>query len=385
MIIDNAGTYTLRYTATDDCGKTTTVDRELVVADSVYGVEWDGSTTSKWTRTDLSESFSDPTPAVNNGTGSSPFDNISPWSEMETVNYTRNAHSVGSVVKIPKYWYKWTRNGTSMKLQISPEQKEGYLVSPAHADRGDGVGERDVVYVGRYHCTSASYNSSSGTPANHATRKRFREQIRNYNSSTPEVWQYDFAMYWTIAMLYLVEFADWNSQATIGYGCSSAGALEAQGLTDAMQYHTGTNAVSRDTYGQVQYRHIEGLWSNMFDYVDGIYFDGADVYVINNPANFSDTENGVKIGTRSTDGGVAKTFTNPPTGYEYALFPETSESGLANRTCDSYVYAANGQVLYVGGRGKQLQNFGLFCMRGDLQASSYSPDSDIGCRLQVLP
>lgn len=32
MIIDNAGTYTLRYTATDDCGKTTTVDRELVVA-----------------------------------------------------------------------------------------------------------------------------------------------------------------------------------------------------------------------------------------------------------------------------------------------------------------------------------------------------------------
>lgn len=36
MIIDNAGTYTLRYTATDDCGKTTTVDRELVVAEPIY-------------------------------------------------------------------------------------------------------------------------------------------------------------------------------------------------------------------------------------------------------------------------------------------------------------------------------------------------------------
>ena len=36
MIIDNAGTYTLRYTATDDCGKTTTVDRELVVAEQIY-------------------------------------------------------------------------------------------------------------------------------------------------------------------------------------------------------------------------------------------------------------------------------------------------------------------------------------------------------------
>lgn len=33
MIIENEGTYTLRYTATDDCGKTTTVDRELIVAE----------------------------------------------------------------------------------------------------------------------------------------------------------------------------------------------------------------------------------------------------------------------------------------------------------------------------------------------------------------
>lgn len=34
MIINEEGTYTLRYTATDDCGKTTEVERELVVADT---------------------------------------------------------------------------------------------------------------------------------------------------------------------------------------------------------------------------------------------------------------------------------------------------------------------------------------------------------------
>ena len=40
MIIDNAGTYTLRYTATDDCGKTTTVDRELIVEEPWGSISW---------------------------------------------------------------------------------------------------------------------------------------------------------------------------------------------------------------------------------------------------------------------------------------------------------------------------------------------------------
>lgn len=44
MIIDNAGTYTLRYTATDDCGKTTTVDRELVVQETLRIVPWSTGT-----------------------------------------------------------------------------------------------------------------------------------------------------------------------------------------------------------------------------------------------------------------------------------------------------------------------------------------------------
>lgn len=37
----------------------------------------------------------------------------------------------------------------------------GYQVSPAHRDRGDGHGERDAVYIGRYEGDS-SYQSRSG-------------------------------------------------------------------------------------------------------------------------------------------------------------------------------------------------------------------------------
>ena len=50
----------------------------------IYGVEWDWTSSgpTKGTRTDDAAGFEDPNPAVNNGTGSSPFDDLYPWSEM---------------------------------------------------------------------------------------------------------------------------------------------------------------------------------------------------------------------------------------------------------------------------------------------------------------
>ena len=65
----------------------------------IYGAEWDGTSTTVWMRTDEAAGFTDPVPAVNNGTGSSPFDNLLPWSGM-----TRITDSVaGELVAIPKF------------------------------------------------------------------------------------------------------------------------------------------------------------------------------------------------------------------------------------------------------------------------------------------
>ena len=46
----------------------------------IYGVEWDwtSSRPTKGVRTDDAALFADPSPAVNNGTGSSPFDSLYP-------------------------------------------------------------------------------------------------------------------------------------------------------------------------------------------------------------------------------------------------------------------------------------------------------------------
>lgn len=376
------GTYKIQYTAEDGCGKTTVEDRTVIVEmPSLFGAEWEGGESSAWTRTDGAVGFSDPSPAVANGTGSSPFDSIMPWSGM---NIVEDANA-GTLVSIPKYWYKWTRDGAKMKLQIANKETYGFLVSPAHADRGDGVGERDVVYVGRYHCADDFKSKTGVTPVRRKSRDTFRQGIKALGSG---IWQNDFAMYWTIAMLYLVEFADWNSQAKIGYGCGPSTSYDAanEGATDAMQYHTGTNAVSRDTYGEVQYRHIEGLWSNVCEWVDGIYFSNTNVYCIKNPEDFSDTTGGTLVGTRTNVSNNIKAFTNPTaSGFEYALYPsETiSDNTYTTYATDHCNFSASGVVLFVGGYyGDRSQDYGLFRTNGGNSASGSS--SVMGSRLMKL-
>ena len=344
---------------------------------NIYGAEWDGSSNPKWIRTDAAANFADPSPAVNNGNGSSPFDDIMPWAGMEVV-YDSTARYL---VSIPKYYYKWTRNGNGMKLQISNGPEAGFHVSPAHADRGDGKGERDYVYVGRYHCNT-SYKSQAGSqPAASMTRAAARSSIHNLGST---YWQYDYAMYWTIMMLYLVEYANWNSQATIGYGCSPSNAKFNMGATDNMVYHTGTSAASRTTYGSVQYRHIEGLWDNVYDWCDGIRFSGSTVYCIANPASFSDTSGGTNVGTRATSRGWISGWTNPTAdGFEYALYPNAVSGSETTYVCDYCYYSASGVALRVGGYYGQSQYLGAFFLVGDNTASF--ADTGVGCRLQKLP
>ena len=350
----------------------------------IFGVYWDGSQSSSMLRTDDAALFVEPAPYVSGATSySSPFDDVLPWSGIEIVDDSE----AGKLVKIPKFWYKWTRDSEvtgDMKLQIADHEVDGFYVSPAHADRGDGSGERDYVYVGRYHCSSSDYKSTSGVlPKTNITRSTARSGISNLGT---KVWQWDYAMLWTIRMLYLVEYADWNSQAKIGYGCGNGSSTENMGSTDTMTYHTGTNTANRTTYGHTRYRWIEDLWGNVLDWCDGIYLSGTTVYGIKNPANFSDSSGGMNIGTRTTVTNCIKAWTSPSaSGFEYAQYPSEgiSDSSYATYICDIYYYSSYGVVLYVGGCYSQNQNRGLFCMCVNIDASdSYS---DIGSRLMKLP
>lgn len=344
----------------------------------IYGASWDGTSTTKWSRTDDAAEFTDPVPYVAGASSyGSPFDNLQPWAGM-----TKSERTGGTMVAIPKFWYKLTQNGSGMSIQVADREVEGYSVSPAHMDRGDGHGERDVVYIGRYHCND-SYKSGTGRPKAEIARSSARSGIHALGET---IWQYDFTMLFTIWLLYIVEFADWNSQAKIGYGGGTASSTVSVGYTDSMPYHTGTTKSSRNTYGfGTQYRNIEGLWDNVYDWCDGCYYNSSGLNIILNPANFSDSSSGTSVGVPSN--GYPSAFTVKTT-VEYPLFIPTASSGSGSTySCDNwrseYSDTLRLCLLIVGGCWVQSPHQGLFCI--DSRSLSDDGGFSIGCRLQELP
>jgi len=108
------------------------------------------------------------------------------------------------------------------------------------------------------------------------------------------------------------------------------------------------------------------------------------VYCIKNPASFSDSSGGTKVGTRSTNNGYISGWTNPTaSGFEYALYPNAVSGSESSYVCDYCDYGSSGVVLCVGGNYGQSQGRGAFCLGGDYTASYSS--SNVGCRLQKLP
>lgn len=345
----------------------------------IYGVRWSGGPGTTMSRTDEAEGFTDPVPFLNDGQtpGSSPFDGLQPWAGMQRVTDP----VLGELVSIPKYWYKWTKSGAVMTLRISNGPQDGFSVSPAHADRGDGRGERNVVYVGRYHCSETDYKSVSGQiPKTAINRATARDEISKLDTTA---WQYDFAMFWTIRMLYIVEFANWDSQRAIGYGCGSIKA-EACGASDAMGYHTGTMQESRSTYGVgCQYRWIEGLWDNVCNFVDGIRFSSADIYCFKNPSDYNDDAGGTKTGTRPTTSQYIKAWGIPTaSGFNWALYPSEVLSNV-QYVSDYCSYISSSVAIRTGGSfsGKDMYR-GLFYL---VSTTASQALADTGCRLQKLP
>lgn len=352
--LPSTGTWTI--TASKDGNvftKTCVVDAygiyNVKIAVTVFGVVWnyDNSSTVLTRLTKESDPYgfvtanitSEPVPAVGASNGTSPFDKYMPWKGMEEYNIVNNA--VGpkygepgfsridkdTMVYIPEFYYNVKDDSANSKryFYISDWKIDGFEKHP-------GSGR----YVGRYNTIAGNYSESGAAPYVNMTINTARTGATGKGSK----WSlYDYASLCAIQLLYLVEYADWDSQTKIGRGYVDGNSSAiSSGETDTMVYHTG-RAAGTDGKTAVQYRHIENAWGNVSDFIDGLNAKGSSVYICTDPSRYASS---------TADGYIE--FKGMPTAsgyisglkyyndYPWLMLPQTGKGSSSTYIPDTYGY-----------------------------------------------
>lgn len=357
----------------------------------VFGVQWDTSNSSTaLTRLTVANDpnhyvdhdiTTEPVPAVGAGAGSSPFDAFMPWMGMEEYNivngqplykqgddgFSRTQYD--TMVWVPEFWHKIEQSGNIIRYYVASDEQPGFEKHP-------GSGR----YMSRYTANASNVSASGGAPRVKLTRETARTSARGKGTG----WQQDdYAAWCARNLLYLVEFADFNSQAKIGNGNVSTSRALNNGGTDSMTYHTG-RAAGANGQTAIQYRHFENLWGNVYTWVDGINFNSAQVWVSTNPDSFADdTSNGyTNIGKRATQNNYIRSMA-VQSAAPWAMFPTALGGSDSTYVSDYSWYGDGWAVLYVGGYWSSGSDAGLWYFDG-YNVSSGS-GSGLGLRLLWKP
>ncbi len=235
-----------------------------------YGVRWNGTSST------VCERLGDAVGLVANahkGTADSvqnDFDSIYPWSDMKLCNidadgnilafadepsFQRDGTNGDVMVRIPKFYYKREKTAEGCEeWWICAVKLPGYALHPLFMDDGKEVSE---VFHSAYNASSYTDETDSKIklqsitgvqPKVRTTRSNFRTYARNKGS----VWGIeDLSCVHALQMLYMVEYANTNSQAALGSGVSS---LNYTALHLAVEAGENTNEFVTSTANANKYR-----------------------------------------------------------------------------------------------------------------------------------
>ena len=201
-----------------------------------YGVRWNGTASTLCDRLGnavglVANAHRGTTDYVQND-----FDSIYPWSDIKTCNiddsgnvtayigdatFKRDGSNGDVMVEIPKFYYKRVKTGIVEEVWICEKQLPGYELHPLFIDNGKKVSK---VFHSVYNASSftdetdnkVKLQSITGVqPRVRTTRANFRTYARNKGA----IWGIeDLSCTSALQMLYLVEYANTNSQAALGEG-----------------------------------------------------------------------------------------------------------------------------------------------------------------------
>lgn len=216
-----------------------------VKTSTLVGVSWTSGTNPGMTRLGAGQGK----------TAGEGFNGINPWQDMKLCNVaddgTINA-SIGDsdfrrdnrngqvVVQIPKFYYKHTYDEPSKthEFWVADGPATGFKVHPCFNRGGQ---EKDYVLLGAYKASFGetkdgqieTLNSITGTlPAVNRTRAEYRTLAQNRGAGWGIV---DVQTRNAVMLLYLVEYANTDSQAEIGQGISGLRFTTADLIIEAME------------------------------------------------------------------------------------------------------------------------------------------------------
>ena len=242
------------------------------------------------------------------------FDNIYPWNEIKSYNYNANTRKVtawygeanfkfdgsnGEVLTyIPGFYYKREVVDGVEYQYISKYEQEGYSYSePFSVGRYKMSGGRDDGSMNPSSnknsnnnidlMNQASGGSSGGSignvftgksisgayPSAYANLPTFRESASKLGTEF-SILDYH---YYALQMLYLIEYADYDSQSVLGKGVIENGSAIIMGGTDELGMKSG--CLVNDGKHSMIYRGIEDIYGNTVDFLDGINIKNYQAYI----------------------------------------------------------------------------------------------------------
>lgn len=272
------------------------------------------------------------------------------------------------MVEIPKFWYKYENVGGVHKWSISDAAQTGYEVHPAFIRGG-------VEKSFRYYCAYQGYTlstkliSGSGrVPTASKTRATFRTEAAANGTGWSQI---DWNLLIAVQLLYLVEYANFNTQAMLGQGITSGGTYTA--VTGSSNSLGNASSPSTNTNTQfMSYRGIENWYGQIYKFIDGVNINERVYYVNNNPTTFADdvfTGDYINTGiTSATADGYVKNLVASGKG-----FVASSTSGGSSSTfVPDYFYQSTSMriMLFGGNAGGDAFAGGFFLHASSPAASS---------------
>lgn len=271
------------------------------------------------------------------------------------------------MVEIPKFWYKYENVGGVHKWLISDASQTGYEVNPAFIRGG-------VEKSFRYYCAYQGYTlstkliSGSGrVPTATKTRATFRTEAAANGTGWSQI---DWNLLIAVQLLYLVEYANFNTQAMLGQGITSGNVYTA--VTGSSNSLGNASSPSTNTSTQfMSYRGIENWYGQIYKFIDGVNVNTRIYYVNNNPDTFADdvfTGDYINTGiTSSSATGYVKDLVASGKG-----FVAGNTSGGSDSTfVPDYFYQSTGmRIVVFGGYANDATRAGGFFLDAAYAASS---------------